>query len=83
MPADKYNDTALGERPPRTEYQKSAGPKGDTPPAAKGRPSGVQESDGTENHRANQQTKQAGNPKAEKGSKSYPPGVTSYNDGTV
>lgn len=79
---DKYDDTALGERPPRTEYQKSSGTKGSSPPSAKGRPT-VSESDGTENLRANQQTKQAGNPKAEKGSKNYPPGVTTYSDGVV
>lgn len=80
---DRYNDTALGERPPRTEYKKSDETKGQGPASAKGRPSGVKESDGTDSPRVTVQTKQAATPKAEKGSKNYPKGVTSYSDGSV
>ena len=82
---DAYNDTALGETPPRTEYH------GDWPRASEGKraggmPKGVRAADGTENLEANAQSKAAGVTKSSPsggGATHRPSAVDTYTDDEV
>lgn len=79
---DRYNDTALGEIPPRVEYHKTQETAGEKSASAKGMPAGVVSADGTANLRADQKTKMGGHLSTPSGSKGNAP-VSHYNDGEV
>lgn len=68
---DVYDDTALGETPPRTEYHGTAVGE-EMAKKAGGTPGGVQQADGTANPRADGMTKMAGRASAGGGKTRYP-----------
>lgn len=70
---DHYDDAATGEAPPRIEFhvvQEGLGQE--TAKKAGGIPGGVQQADGTENLRAEGETKMAGREKPGNGRTRYP-----------
>ena len=70
---DAYNDSALGENPPRVEFRVRPENEGvETAKQAGGIPSGVQQNDGTANARADQQTKSSDRKGATGGTTRYP-----------
>lgn len=74
---DQYTDDAPGESIARKEYHAQQDGLPQTPGG--GKPVG-----GTDNLRANQQTKQAAQPQTPSGGKrKWPAGVDSYTDGSV
>lgn len=76
-----YNDSSTAERPAKTGST-GGGTASEKNPKAVGTPA-IAKTDGTANLRAEGKTKQAAGLSTPKGSKSYPPGVTNYNDGSV
>lgn len=70
---DNYDDAATGETPPRIEFRVvQEGLGQETAKKAGGVPGGVQQADGTENLRADGETKMAGRAKAGNGTTRYP-----------
>ena len=83
-PIDRYDDRALGERPPRTSAPTGATPAADPKGSATGRPALAQTTDGTANLRATTVTKQAGDARAtSSGVKATRAAVDSYNPAGV
>ena len=80
MPVTKYDDTALGERPPVTGTT-GGGTASEKNPKAVGTPT-IQSADGTANLRAEGKTKTSEGLSTPSGSKGNPP-VTRYKDGEV
>ena len=80
MPVQSFDETSLANGPvPNTGSRGGSTPP--SPPSATGRPSGVATADGTDNKRADQQTKQAAIPSTPSGSQKIPAGVDHYKEG--
>src|SRR3990167_4463854 len=82
---DSYNDTALGETPPREKYSREQERGSDPMGRAAGRPGAVVESDGVDNLRADGQTFEAGDnrPKSSSLKRRQPAAGGRYNYSTV
>ena len=70
MIPDNYNDTALGETPPRITFTVQS--QSETPKKVGGIPGAVQQADGTENLRADGETKTSTRASASGGKTHYP-----------
>jgi hypothetical protein len=79
MAKDSYNDTSTAQIPAKTGSI-GGGTASEKNPKAVGRPE-IQQADGTSSPRVTVKTIQADGGSTPKGAKSYPPGVTNYNDG--
>ena len=77
-----YNDTALGETPPRVNIE-TGHPGADALPSAVGRPAGVVENSGLDNPRADTQTLQAGYLSTPSGTRNKWPAVNSFDGESV
>lgn len=82
---DRYDDTSLGQVPPRREYKaEQTDLNAKTEKKAGGIPAKVQQNAGTESPRVEVETKSASIPGTPSGGKkSWPSGVQSFSDSEV